>query len=274
MKLHCHPERSEGFPGGFLGNSCFGMTRSLPGFVALGALLKKCPHVITLGVRPQLMCYSNEERAILRSAPIVLFPTSRYVGIFQAAGKPTFPSPASYYFRKWRFPQWALASYFNLPSLLTRCYKRSTTPEAILEEFSLPLRVMDLKNDRSGGVLVENEEKLRQLLREKQCMVIIQEEPRRITAKVVLVFILYEWVGFIADLPGEVIPKSIIEQSLQIVRKANLDDIAIEWILTERGWLFAGMNFPPLIFYSPAGSIIDRRVFLCHKLTENATGLG
>lgn len=245
-----------------------------PRFIALGALLKKCPFVITLGVRPQFRCYSNEELAILKLAPIVLFPTSRYVGIFQAAGKPTFPSPASYYFRKWRFPQWTLASYFNLPSLLSRCYKRNTAPEAILEKFSLPLRVMDLKNDRSRGVLVETEEKLRQLLRKKQCMVIIQEEPRQITAKVVLVFILYEWVGFTADFPWEVIPKSIIEQSLQIVRKVNLDDIAFEWILTERGWLFTGMNFPPMIFYSPKGSIIDRRVFLCHTLTENATGLG
>ena len=274
MKLHCHPERSEGSPGGFLGASCLGMTRLFPGFVALGALLKRCPHVTTLGVRPQFRCYSYEELVLLKSAPIVLFPTNRYVSIFQSAGKPTFPSPTSYYFRKWRFPQWVLASYFNLPSLATQCYKRNTSPEAVLEKFSIPLRMMDLKNDRSRGVLVKTKEKLRQLLLARQCMVIIQEEPKHVSTRVVLVFIFYEWAGFNADVPREAIPDSIIEQSLQVVRKANLDDIAVEWLLTERGWLFAGMNFPPMVFYSPDGSTIDRRTFLCHKLTESATGLG
>ncbi|MEJ5300294.1 MAG: hypothetical protein WHS38_04825 [Thermodesulforhabdaceae bacterium] len=237
-------------------------------FVALGSLLKGCPYVITLGVRPQFSCYSSEDLFALKITPVVLFPTSKYVTIFQASGKPTFPSPFSYHFRKWRFAQFALASYLNVPMLKTRCYRRNTSADDVLETFSLPLKILDLKNDQSKGKLVTTKEKLDEELKLRQRMTIIQEESKDIIARLVLVFIFYELTGFKTDSSIKTIPSSVIEQSLKIVYEANLDDIAIEWMLTEKGWLFAGLNFPPMVFLSPEGNtVINRRTFLCHKFS-------
>lgn len=241
--------------------------------MALGSFLKECPHLVTLGVRSQFSSYTSREMSLIKASPILFFPTYRYVAIFQAASKPTFPSPYSYHFRKWRVSQWTLASYFHLPRIKTLCYSRNVSPETILGELSLPLRILGLINNRSSGTLVKTRGELEDFLKSNRRMIIVQEEPLNIVAKVSLIFTFYRWSGFVNVLGNEAIPTSIINCSSEIVRKAQLDDIAIDWILTEKGWLFAGMDFPPRFFTSPPHVLVSRKEFLCQIIKEIATGL-
>ncbi|MCX7822063.1 MAG: hypothetical protein N2260_01310 [Syntrophobacterales bacterium] len=238
-------------------------------FVALGMYLKNCPYLTTLGVRPQFSLYSQEEQNLIRSSPIVFFPTGKYIPLFQAVGKPTFPSSYSYYFKRKPFLQWTLASYFNLPRLKTRCYKRHTLAKTILETFSLPLRILKPTNNLHQGIVAKTERDLETILKSVPHMVLVQEI-QNIIASVTLVFIFYEYAGFKGEPLETKIPEAIIELSHNITRKAHLDDISIRWVLTEEGWLFGGMGFSPGTFYTDDYSLIDRRGFLCDRIKEIA----
>ncbi len=239
--------------------------------VALGSFLKECPYVKTLGVRPQFSSYTPAEISLLKASPVVLFPTQRYVGVFQASSKPTFPSPFSYHFRKWRISQWNLASYFDLPRIKTVCYSRSVTTQEILDNFSFPVRILGLKNDRSPGLLLKTKKELVNFLSSNRRMIIVQEEPQRIIAKISLLFLFYRWVGLINVVGIKNVPISVLERSSEVIRKAQIDDIAVDWILTDEGWLFSGMNYPPLSFYSPDHVPVNRKKFLCETIREIAT---
>ena len=58
--------------------------------VAIGEQLKTCPQVITLGLRPQMADYTEQERRLLRTADMIFYPTDRYVDFFATLGKQTF----------------------------------------------------------------------------------------------------------------------------------------------------------------------------------------
>lgn len=244
---------------------------TLSPFVALGTFLKDCPHIITLGLRPQFKDYTIEEQNLIRNSPLVFFPTSKYVSVFQGAGKLTFPSPYSYHFRKRRFLQWTLASYLDIPRLKTRCYARDTQAKVILKDFSLPLRVLNLTNDRSPGIIVKDEKKLEIILKSMPRLTLIQEIPEKVVTEVSLIFIFYKLLGFKFGQTNVTVPPSIVELSAGVVKKAGLDYIAIMWILTERGWLFGGMDFPPKEFHLSDNRLVNLKTILCECIREIAT---
>lgn len=246
------------------------MNNNLLPFVALGMFLKECPYVITLGVRPQFRDYTLEEQNLIRRSPVIFFPTSKYVPIFQGAGKSTFPSPYSYYFRKRRLLQWTLASYFDIPRLKTKCYARDTQAKVILKDFSLPLRVLNIVNDRSPGTTIKDKESLEIILKSTPHLILIQEIPERIVAKVSFIFIFYRLLGLKFEQTDLTVPSYIVELSADIVKKAGLDYVAITWILTERGWVFGEMDFPPKEFYSN-NKLVNRKTILCECIREIAT---
>lgn len=236
--------------------------------------MKGCKWLITLGVRPLISSYTRYEQELIKKSPIIFFPTTRYVALFQAIGKPTFPSPYSYYFRKRRLLQWILASHLNLPRLKTRCYKRGSSIETVLEKFSLPVRILNLNNNSSNGTVVETEKKLGEIFRSTPRMIIVQEIPTNVIAEVTLVFSFYELAGLKWTAGDTKPPPSIMELTSKTVKTAQLDDIAVRWTLTERGWLFAGMEFPPGSFYTCDNKPMDRKIFLCERIKEIATEPG
>lgn len=243
-------------------------------FVALGKFLKECEWLITLGVRPLISSYTRYEQELIKKSPIIFFPTTRYVALFQAIGKPTFPSPYSYYFKKRRLLQWTLASYLNLPRLKTRCYKKGSSIETVLENFSLPVRILNLNNNSSTGTVIETREKLGEIFQSTPRMIIVQEIPTDVMAEVMLVFSFYELVGLRWTEGDAKLPPFITELTSNTVKTAHLDDIAVRWILTERGWLFAGMELPPGVFYTYDNKPVDRKIFLCERIKEIATEPG
>jgi hypothetical protein len=136
---------------------------------------------------------------------------------------------------------------------------------------SLPLRILGLINDRSSGTLVKTQGELEDFLKSNRRTIIVQEEPRNTIAKISLIFTFYRWAGFVNLMGNEAPSTSIMNHSSEIVRKAQLDDIAIDWILTDKGWLFAGMDFPPCFFNSPAHILVSRKEYLCQIVKEIAT---
>jgi len=90
--------------------------------VALAPFLRKCPAVLTLGVRAAISEYSATERAAILQAERIFFPTPRFVDIFDALDLPTFPNPTTYKYQRSRPLQQSLFKYHDLPSPRTRVY--------------------------------------------------------------------------------------------------------------------------------------------------------
>ena len=90
--------------------------------VAIGEQLKRCPHVITLGVRAQMADYTRGERELLLAAETVFYPTARFVDLFATLGKQTFPSSNCYRLAGNMLKQTALLRLLNVPHPRTRVY--------------------------------------------------------------------------------------------------------------------------------------------------------
>jgi ribosomal protein S6--L-glutamate ligase len=107
--------------------------------VAIGEQLKRCPQVITLGVRAQMADYTRYERKLLRAAEIVFYPTARFSDLFATLGKKTFPSSNCYRLAGDRLKQTALLRLLDVPHPRTRVYYGQRQKKEILKDFVLPL---------------------------------------------------------------------------------------------------------------------------------------
>ncbi len=236
-------------------------------FISLGLFLKQCPYVITLGVKPQFSAYEEAHRKLLFNTSPVLFPTSKYTHIFKAVGKATFPSASSHYFKRHRPLQWYLASYIDLPRLRTRLYIGKNKSESILKDFGLPVRILNIRNDRSEGEVANTREELDRLLYGKYS--VMAQEVAEYDELVEVVFIFYKLCGY-RFFPERKSPE-ILTYSYKIVREAFLDDISIRWVCKKGKWYFGGMDFPPQHFLSPEGERQSRKDFLCNQLQRFLT---
>lgn len=90
--------------------------------VALGAKLKDCPAVRTLGVRCNWDDYNREEHALIKNADCIYFPTIFYADILHAAGKSIFPSMTSYQLLGDKIRQYALFRFLDIPMPHTRLF--------------------------------------------------------------------------------------------------------------------------------------------------------
>ncbi len=106
--------------------------------VAIDVQLKKCPHVITLGVRRQMADYTRYERELIRAAEMVFYPTARFVDLFATVGKKTFPSTNCYRLHGDRLKQTSLLRLLNVPHPRTRVYYGHNQKKEILNDFVLP----------------------------------------------------------------------------------------------------------------------------------------
>ena len=106
--------------------------------VALGGRLKACRNVIILGVKPNFSDYSSEEKAILRRSEKIYDPTAFYADLFNALGKPMFPSYATYRFAQDKIKQTALFQLLDIPHPKTRVFHGTRSRKAITEHFSYP----------------------------------------------------------------------------------------------------------------------------------------
>lgn len=235
--------------------------------VALGPFLSHCPSVTTLGIRPTFAEYSTEERALLRSARIVFFPSPRHARVLHAAGIPTFPGLSTYIHRASRLHHLLLIKTTGYPVPRTRFYYGKHRSSAILRDFSLPLLILPPANNPAQRVLkiFTPQDFANHCL---QWNPLIVQESISWEKRLALVCTNFEIVGASCkDGPREHLdPLKIsrgedrrfrdpVRQTRELLEAAGLDDICVEWGFGNNSWHVLALNRPPVRWSAPGGII-------------------
>ena len=134
--------------------------------IALEARLRNCKNVRTLGVRSNFSDYSPQEAELIRQADKIYYPTTFYADLFDAMGKPTFPSYHTYKCVQDKIKQTALFELLNLPHPRTRVFYGNRQKKLILDHFTFPFIAKIPRGSAlgSGVSLIHNEKELRNYL--------------------------------------------------------------------------------------------------------------
>lgn len=106
--------------------------------VALEGRLKQCRNVITVGVKTNFSDYNDEEAALIRRAEKIYYPSTFYADLFDAAGKPTFPSYHTYKCVQDKIKQTALFQMLGIPHPTTRTFYGRRQKASIPRHFDYP----------------------------------------------------------------------------------------------------------------------------------------
>jgi ribosomal protein S6--L-glutamate ligase len=109
-----------------------------PQAIALEGRLRRCRNVLTLGVKTNFSDYGPAEAALIREAGKIYYPTDFYADLFDAMGKPTFPSYQTYRFVQDKIKQTALFVLLGLPHPRTRVFYGRRQKRRITEFFQFP----------------------------------------------------------------------------------------------------------------------------------------
>ena len=238
--------------------------------IAIAPFLRACPGVITLGVRPSLGDYPKRERELLASCRRIFFPTPRFVRIFEAAGKETYPSSFSYRLRKSRVSQEVLFQLFGSPHPRTRLYY-GHRKDSVLSDFRFPLRAMG-PDIASAAYSVQDVHDL-EVVAERYNPLIIQEE-LEFVERFRLIFANYDCIAIHRRDPDDPVSCHPVFPShsclgfiacdvAPLLRSVQLNEIAVEIGFSRAaGWQIIEMRIPPVSWASEAG-IINRHQYLC-----------
>jgi len=157
--------------------------------LALEARLRACSNVRTIGVHPNFMDYSQEEVRWIRDAGKIYYPTAFYADLFDAVGKPTFPSYHTYKCAQDKIKQTALFQLAGLPHPRTRVFYGKRQRAKIREYFSYPFIAKEPRGSAMGrGVyLIGNEADLDAYTHDRHVAYIQQYLPTDRDIRVVVV---------------------------------------------------------------------------------------
>lgn len=114
------------------------MTYSQRRVIALERRLRHCPHVLTLGVRPNLEAYPEADLAMIQVAEKIYYPSVFYADLFDVMGKATFPSAHTYRYVQDKIKQTALFKLLGIPHPRTHVYYGRQQQRRIRSEFAYP----------------------------------------------------------------------------------------------------------------------------------------
>lgn len=249
--------------------------------VAIAPFLRSCPSVITLGIRETLGDYSEEERLLLGGAERVFFPTPRFIDVFRALGRPTFPSPFSYEYQRSRLAQQLLFKYLRWPHPASRVYFGGKRKERIARDFELPCLAMSPALLPGTIRVVRDSEGLRRLVSDRDPVIIrkwVKWEER-----IRFLFVDYDCLGvqrcFCGDQHSEeTAPESFEpvgpdcgpfqkprDAALELLRKVQLDDMLVEWGYGEGKWQIIEMRRPPVRWRTERGEL-NRHDYVCELI--------
>jgi ribosomal protein S6--L-glutamate ligase len=134
--------------------------------IALGARLKDCRNVVTLGVYPNFSDYRPDHRTLIQTTAKIYYPTQLYAGLFASMGKPIFPSSHNYLCAQDKIKQSVLFNLLNIPHPRTRVFYGKRQKSQIRKHFSFPFVAKIPRGSAMGnGVfLIENQTALRNYL--------------------------------------------------------------------------------------------------------------
>lgn len=244
--------------------------------MALAPFLHSCPEVVTLGIRAAVGDYSEEERSLLRRADRVFFPTPRFINVFYALGKPTFPGAATYQYQRSRVLQQLLFQYLKWPHPRSRIYFGTKPKKRILEDFELPVLAMGPRvASRTVHSICDSRELEYYVGRYNP--LIIQEKVHWVE-RIRLLCVCCECVGahrlFLTE-SGEEYSEPLplacrdlrdpVERTLSLLRIVCLDDMVIEWGYGNEAWQLLGMTRPPMQWHASPG-MLHRHDYICERI--------
>ncbi len=254
--------------------------------VAIGARLKQCPEILTLGFRPNFSDYGMEERLALLSARRVLYPTAFYAGLFHAMGKPTFPSYHTYTFAMDKIRQTAMFQMCGIPHPRTRIFYGPRQKKTILEQFSFPFVAKIPRGSARGqGVfLIKNPADLAAYLARKGPAYIQEYLPIKQDMRIIVIgkkIALAYWrvahdesfqtnVSRGGTIGFDRLPKAALDLALWTAKKCAWDDVGIDIVMDNGRFLVLEGNMK----YGTKGfqkAGINYRQLLCdHILNDEA----
>lgn len=248
--------------------------------IALAPFLSACPPVRTLGIRPAMGDYTEEERRLMREADRIFFPSARFITVFQAIDKPTFPSAASYLYRRSRLHQQILLKFLRAPHRRTRIYFGARQKARMLEEFRLPVEVM-APSTHPGRVHLAKDW-TSALTHAAMYNPVLVREARPIADCIRLTCVRFTCIGaargvyangtverVAALAPSDPTLSELVSQTERFTLTAGLDDIALDWGLIDGLWLILQIARPPLHIETP-GHTLHRHDHICALIEAGA----
>ncbi len=226
-------------------------------YPALGSRLLGVPEVWTLGVKPNFLDYTPKERALIRNAPLVLYPTLNYAQFLTTMGKKIFPSLETYLYADEKIKQTTLFFMMEIPHPRTRVFYHLHHKE-ILNHFAYPfIAKLPRSSARGRGVYrIENEHQLAAYLELTKIAYIQEFIQHNRDLRVVLIKnqpVTAYWRirspdNFRTNLSqgGSIsfdnIPISGIEAARDAARKCRFNDVGIDLIRHKDQWLVIEAN--------------------------------
>jgi ribosomal protein S6--L-glutamate ligase len=226
-------------------------------YVALGSRLRGVPEVITLGVKPNFLDYTREERDLIFDAKIVLYPTDHYAAFFMTLGKAIFPSLETCLYADDKIKQTTLFNMVGIPHPRTRLYYH-LHHEEILRDWDFPFIAKRPRASSQGkGVFkIENHEQMERYLQSNSIAYIQEYIPHERDLRVVLINyepILAYWR---ARMPGgfktnvyqggsisfDDIPEEGITLAKEAARKCRFNDAGLDLLPHDGKWYVLEAN--------------------------------
>jgi ribosomal protein S6--L-glutamate ligase len=212
--------------------------------ISLEGRLRHCRNVITLGVKPNFSDYSVEEQRLMRQAPKIYYPSTFYADLFDAAGKPLFPSYHTYKCVQDKIKQTALFELLDIPHPRTRVFYSRSPKGAILDRFQYPFVAKIARGSAMGqGVfLIADEAGLDSYLSIAGPAYVQEYLPADRDMRVVVIGTTIAHAYWRIARPGEFrsnvsmgatigldpLPTAALDLALETARRCRFDDVGID----------------------------------------------
>jgi ribosomal protein S6--L-glutamate ligase len=213
--------------------------------------------VLTLGVRPNFLDYSEGEREMIMGSRMVLYPTHNYAQFLSTVGKRIFPSLETHLYADEKIKQTTLFYLLGIPHPRTRFYYHLHHKD-ILKDFSFPfIAKIPRRSSQGRGVFLINDEQDLALYLEMTRIAYIQEYfPHEKDLRVVLLnfepIICYWRISgpgnFRTNLSqgGQVsfedLPAEGIETAVLCSKKCNFNEVGLDLIQHRGRWYVIEAN--------------------------------
>ncbi len=221
--------------------------------VAIGARLKNCTAIHTLGLKPNFNDYSKKEQELILNAPKIYYPTAFYADLFNTMDKDTFPSYHTYKFAQDKIMQTALFQMLDIPHPKTRVFYGKKQKQQILDFFQFPFIAKKARGSAKGRdvFLINNPKDLDTYL-EKEGPAYIQEYlPIERDMRIVIIgsqVALSYWriakpsdfktnISQGGSISYEPLPQNALDLALETGRKCGWNDVGID-IIEKNGRLY------------------------------------
>jgi ribosomal protein S6--L-glutamate ligase len=232
--------------------------KSLPDkYIALGSRLRGVPEVLTLGVKPNFLDYSREERHKILNAPIVLYPTKNYARFLTTLGRRIFPSLETYLYSDEKILQSTLFQMLKINHPRTRFYYALHHGD-ILKDFEFPFvaKLPRASSQGRGVFLIRKHNELEEYLCKTKIAYIQEFMPHNRDLRVVLINykpVTAYWrttargsfkanlsqggIPDFNDIPGEA-----LNFAETCARKCRFNDVGLDFVLFDGRWYLIEAN--------------------------------